>query len=103
MLYYLFEYINKVFNPPGFDIFRFLTFRSALAAITGLVLALFLSPKIISILKHKQIGEAKKIDGPKSHWSKAGTPTMGGIIVVVSAVAPVLLWGDVKSIYIILI
>lgn len=103
MLYYLFEYINKVFNPPGFDIFRFLTFRSALAAITGLVLALFLSPKIISVLKRKQIGEAKKIDGPKSHWSKAGTPTMGGIIVVVSVVVPVLLWGDVKSIYIILI
>lgn len=103
MLYYLFEYINKVFNPPGFDIFRFLTFRSALAAITGLILALFLSPKIIRELKRKQIGEAKKIDGPKSHWSKAGTPTMGGIIVVISVVVPVLLWGDVKSIYIILI
>src|SRR3989339_356225 len=103
MLYYLFEYINKVFDPPGFDIFRFLTFRSALAAITGLILALFLSPKIISVLKRKQIGEAKKIDGPKSHWSKAGTPTMGGIIVVLSVVVPVLLWGDVKSIYIILI
>lgn len=103
MLYYLFEYINKVFNPPGFDIFKFLTFRSALAAITGLILALFLSPKIIRELKRKQIGEAKKIDGPKSHWSKAGTPTMGGIIVVISVVVPVLLWGDVKSIYIILI
>ena len=103
MLYYLSEYINKVFNPPGFDIFRFLTFRSALAAITGLILALFLSPKIISVLKRKQIGEAKKIDGPKSHWSKAGTPTMGGIIVVISVVVPVLLWGDVKSLYIILI
>ncbi|OGU54217.1 MAG: phospho-N-acetylmuramoyl-pentapeptide-transferase, partial [Ignavibacteria bacterium GWC2_35_8] len=51
----------------------------------------------------KQIGEAKKIDGPKSHWSKAGTPTMGGIIVVISVVVPVLLWGDVKSLYIILI
>lgn len=103
MLYYLFEYINKVFDPPGFDIFRFLTFRSALAAITGLILALFLSPKIIRVLKRKQIGEAKKIDGPKSHWSKAGTPTMGGIIVVISVVVPVLLWGDVKSLYIILI
>ena len=55
------------------------------------------------MLKRKQIGEAKKIDGPKSHWSKAGTPTMGGIIVVISVVVPVLLWGDVKSIYIILI
>ena len=103
MLYYLLEYINKVFNPPGFDIFRFLTFRSALAAITGLILALFLSPKVISVLKRKQIGEAKKIDGPKSHWSKAGTPTMGGIIVVLSVAIPVLLWGDIKSTYIILI
>ncbi|NWF89432.1 MAG: phospho-N-acetylmuramoyl-pentapeptide-transferase [Ignavibacteriaceae bacterium] len=103
MLYYLFEYINKVFNPPGFDIFRFLTFRSALAAITGLLLALLLSPRIIMILKQKQIGEAKKIDGPKSHWSKAGTPTMGGIIVLLSVFVPVILWADVKSIYIILI
>jgi phospho-N-acetylmuramoyl-pentapeptide-transferase len=103
MLYYLFEYINKAFNPPGFDIFRFLTFRSALAAITGLFLALFLSPKVIAILKKKQIGETKKIDGPKSHWSKAGTPTMGGIIVILSVVIPVLLWGDIKSTYIILI
>lgn len=103
MLYYLFEYINKAYNPPGFDVFRFLTFRSGVAAITGLVLALFLSPKVIAILKAKQIGEAKKIDGPQSHWSKAGTPTMGGVIVIFSVVIPVLLWGDVKSIYIILI
>lgn len=103
MLYYLFEYINKIFSPPGFDIFRFLTFRSALAAISGLVLALFLSPVVIKILKSKQIGEAKKIDGPKSHWSKAGTPTMGGIILIFSVIVPVLLWADVKSIYILLI
>lgn len=103
MLYYLFEYINKVFNPPGFDIFRFLTFRSALAAITGLLMAFILGPRIIKILQKNQIGEAKKADGPKSHWSKAGTPTMGGIIVISSVVIPVLLWGDIKSIYIILI
>lgn len=103
MLYYLFDYINKVLNPPGFDVFRFLTFRSAVAAITGLTLALYLSPKVIATLKKKQIGEAKKLDAPKSHLSKAGTPTMGGIIVIISVVVPVLLWGDVKSIYIILI
>lgn len=103
MLYYLFDYINKNFNPPGFDIFRFLTFRSALAAITGLALALILSPKIIAILQKNQIGEAKKIDGPKFHWSKAGTPTMGGIIVIISVVVPVILWADIKSTYIILI
>ncbi len=103
MLYYLFEYINKTFNPPGFDIFRFLTFRSALAAITGLVLAFYLGPKIIRRLEEHQIGEAKKADGPKFHWSKAGTPTMGGIIIIISVVVPVLLWGDLKSIYVILI
>ncbi len=103
MLYYLFEYINKVFSPPGFKIFRFLTFRSAIAAITGLFLSLYLGPRLIKILQKKQIGEAKKADGPKSHWSKAGTPTMGGIILILSVVIPVLLWADIKSIYIILI
>jgi phospho-N-acetylmuramoyl-pentapeptide-transferase len=103
MLYYLLDYINRVFDPPGFDIFRFLTFRSAIAAITGLFLSLYLSPRIIKILQRKQIGEAKKADGPKFHWSKAGTPTMGGIIVILSIVIPVLLWGDIMSIYIILI
>ncbi len=103
MLYYLFDYINKHFNPPGFDIFRFLTFRSALAAITGLFLSIYLGPKVIAYLQKKQIGEAKKADGPKFHWSKAGTPTMGGIIVIFSVVVPVLIWGDIKSIYIILI
>lgn len=103
MLYYLFDYINTIYDPPGFDIFRFLTFRSALAAITGLVMAMYLGPKIIRILKKHQIGEAKKEEGPKFHWSKAGTPTMGGLIVIFSVVIPVLLWGDIKSIYIILI
>jgi phospho-N-acetylmuramoyl-pentapeptide-transferase len=103
MLYYLFEYINKVFSPPGFRLFRFLTFRSAIAAITGLFLSLYLGPKMIKILQKHQIGEAKKTDGPESHWSKAGTPTMGGIIVITSVVIPVLLWADIKSIYIILI
>jgi phospho-N-acetylmuramoyl-pentapeptide-transferase len=103
MLYYLFDYINKVFDPPGFEVFRFLTFRSALAAITGLFLSIYLGPKIIRRLQKLQIGEAKKVDAPKTHWSKAGTPTMGGLIVLFSVFIPVLLWADVKSIYIILI
>src|SRR3990172_10082119 len=103
MLYYLFDYINKVFSPPGFDVFRFLTFRSALAAITGLALSFYLGPKIIKVLQKKQIGEAKKADGPQFHWSKAGTPTMGGLIIILSVVIPVLLWADIKSTYIILI
>jgi len=103
MLYYLFDYVNKIFNPPGFDVFRFLTFRSALAAITGLLLSFYLGPRIIKILQKNQIGEAKKLDAPQSHWSKAGTPTMGGVIIIISVFFPVVLWGDIKSIYIILI
>jgi phospho-N-acetylmuramoyl-pentapeptide-transferase len=92
-----------MYSPPGFRLFRFLTFRSALAAITGLFLSLYLGPRLISYLQNKRIGVAKKIDGPKSHWSKAGTPSMGGLIIIASVVVPVLLWGDIKSIYIILI
>ena len=103
MLYYLFNYINKLYEPPGFSIFKFLTFRSALAAITGLFLAFYLGPRVIELLQKNQIGEAKKDDGPKFHWSKAGTPTMGGIIIISSVIIPVLLWGDIKSSYIILI
>lgn len=103
MFYYLFDYINKAFNPPGFDLFRFLTFRAALAAITSLLMSLYLGPKLITYLRKKQIGEAKKIDGPKSHWSKAGTPTMGGLIIILSVVIPAVLWGDIKSWYMILV
>lgn len=103
MLYYLFDYINKIFDPPGFDMFRFITFRSALAAITGLTLTLVLGPKAIRFLQRKQIGEAKKADGPKFHWSKSGTPTMGGLIIIFSVVGSVLLWGDIASVYIIII
>lgn len=103
MLYYLLDYINKVYDPPGFEVFRFLTFRSALAAITGLFLSFYLGPKIINKLRKNQIGEAHKVDAPESHLSKAGTPTMGGLIIIISVFIPVIFWADVKSIYIILI
>ncbi len=103
MFYYLFDYVNKIFNPPGFDVFRFLTFRSALSAITALFMAFFIAPRIIKFLKERQIGEKIREDGPQSHKAKAGTPTMGGIIVLLCIVVPVLLWSDLKSIYIILI
>jgi phospho-N-acetylmuramoyl-pentapeptide-transferase len=103
MLYYLFEYLRKFYDIPGSGLFSYITFRSAAAALTALFLAFYLSPRIIKKLQQHQIGEAKKIDGPKFHWSKAGTPTMGGIIVMLSVFIPVLLFGAVKSQYIILI
>ncbi len=103
MFYYLFDYINEVFNPPGFDIFRYLSFRSILSAVTGLVLSIYLGPRIINWLNRKQIGETIKEDGPSTHQSKAGTPTMGGIIVILCITISTLLWGDIKSSYIILV
>jgi phospho-N-acetylmuramoyl-pentapeptide-transferase len=103
MFYYLFQWINKVLNPPGFDIFRFITFRSAAAAITALLISFLLGPKIIRLLKRKQIGESAKLEAPKTHLIKAGTPTMGGLIVLGSVLIPTLLWADIKNIYIILI
>lgn len=102
MLYHLFEYINKVFDPPGFDVFRFLTFRSALAAITSLFISFYFGPKIIALLIKHHIGEAEKKDGP-NHKGKTGTPTMGGIIVISSVVLPVILWADLSSHYIAII
>jgi phospho-N-acetylmuramoyl-pentapeptide-transferase len=103
MLYYLFDYINELYAPPGFDIFQFITFRASVASLTALLMSFYLGPKIIELLKKYQIGEAKKEDGPTFHWSKAGTPTMGGLIIIFSVVVPVLLWGDLASTYIILI
>ncbi len=103
MLYKLGLWINEVFNPPGFDVFRFITFRSALAAITALLMSFVVGPRIIRLLKEKQIGEARKEDGPHFHWSKAGTPTMGGFIILLSILVPVLLWGDLENIYVIII
>lgn len=103
MFYYLIEYINKTFNPPGFDVFKYLSFRSALAAITSLFFSLFVGPKIIAILKKRQVDQPIREEGPQTHKKKAGTPTMGGIILILSIILPVLLWADIKSTYILLI
>lgn len=103
MLYYLLEYIRRELHPPGFGIFRFLTFRAGAAAITALVIAFWLGPKIIRMLKKHQIGEAAKLEAPKTHLSKAGTPTMGGLIVLLSILIPSLLWADLRNGYVLLI
>ncbi len=103
MIYYLFNYLSEHFSMPGINLFKYLTFRSALAAITSLFLSLYVGPKIIAFLKAKQIGETIKEEGPKGHKVKAGTPTMGGVIIILSVVVPVLLWADINSTYIILV
>jgi phospho-N-acetylmuramoyl-pentapeptide-transferase len=103
MLYYLAEIIHKMFNPPGFYIFRFLTWRSALSAITAMVISFWIGPKILRKLQKDKVGEEIRSDGPQTHLSKAGTPTMGGLIVLVSILVPVLFWADLSNTYILLI
>ncbi len=103
MLYYLLDLIEHAYGPPGFGVFRYITFRSAAAAVTALIFSFWVGPKVIRVLKARQIGEAAKLEAPKTHLAKAGTPTMGGIIVLGSVVVPLLLWGDLKNGYVILI
>jgi len=103
LLYYLAEYINRKFNPPGFEIFRFLTWRSVLAAMTALLISFWIGPKILKSLQKRKVGEEIRDDGPQTHQNKAGTPTMGGAIILLSVIIPVLFWGDLKNTYVILI
>jgi len=103
MLFYLFTYLHKTFNVPGFGLFRYITFRAGAAAITALIISFWLGPKIIRKLRDYQIGESAKLEAPKSHLAKAGTPTMGGLIVLLSVIIPALLWTDLKNGYILLI
>lgn len=87
----------------GFNVFRYITVRAALAAITALVLCLFIGPKIIKLLYKFHIGEEIRSDGPKSHLSKAGTPTMGGLILLGSVVVSILMWARLSNFYILVI
>ncbi|RPI06543.1 MAG: phospho-N-acetylmuramoyl-pentapeptide-transferase [Ignavibacteriae bacterium] len=103
MLYYLLTYLHKTFNLPGLGVFRYITFRAGAAAITALIISFWVGPKIIRKLREYQIGESAKLEAPKTHLAKAGTPTMGGLIVLLSVIIPALLWTDVKNGYIVLI
>ncbi|MGA9120421.1 MAG: phospho-N-acetylmuramoyl-pentapeptide-transferase [Bacteroidota bacterium] len=103
MLYHILDLLERLYHPPGFGMVRYLTFRAAAAAITALIIAFWLGPKIIHMLREKQIGEAAKVEAPKSHLAKAGTPTMGGLIVLSALVVPVLLWANLSNMYVVLI
>ncbi len=84
----------------GFNLFRYITVRAALAAITALLFSLLIGPKIIRMLRARQIGEEIRTDGPQSHLAKAGTPTMGGIIILAGIVLGVVLWAKLSNFYI---
>jgi phospho-N-acetylmuramoyl-pentapeptide-transferase len=83
-----------------FNVFRYITFRTAAASLTAMALSLLLGPWLIRRLRAFQIGQVIRTDGPQSHKPKAGTPTMGGLLIVTSVVVPTLLWADLSNKYI---
>ncbi|NRA60115.1 MAG: phospho-N-acetylmuramoyl-pentapeptide-transferase [Psychrobium sp.] len=98
MLVWLAEYLTQYVS--GFNIFSYLTFRSILAALTALMFSLWAGPKLIRYLQSMQIGQTVREDGPQSHLSKSGTPTMGGILIIASIVLSTLLWADLSNSYV---
>jgi phospho-N-acetylmuramoyl-pentapeptide-transferase len=103
MLYYLFEYLDKTLDVPGTGVFQYITFRSALALMLSLLISTVYGKKIITILKNKQVGETVRELGLAGQNQKAGTPTMGGIIIIIATLIPVLLLTKLNNIYIVLL
>ncbi len=102
MLYHLFQYLDKTFNVPGAGMFNYLSFKSALAFILSLFISVYFGKRIIAFLQKKQIGEPIRDLGLAGQMDKKGTPTMGGIIIIISIVIPTLLFANLTNIYIIL-
>ena len=99
MLYWLFyEKLFHVFTP--FRVFGYATFRTAFSSLTALFLCIALGPWLIARLREFQIGQYIREEGPKSHMKKAGTPTMGGILIIISIVVPTLLWANLRNPYV---
>lgn len=101
MLYYLFTYLDKL-DFPGAGMFQYLTFRGVIAFITSMLIALFFGKKIIRYLQIKQIGETVRDLGLEGQMQKKGTPTMGGVIILLSIFIPTILFCELRNVYIIL-
>jgi len=96
LLYWLL-YLKLFHYFPPFRIFRYLTFRTAFASLTALFTGLIIGPLVINRLREFQIGQYIREEGPKAHQKKAGTPTMGGVLIVISIIVPTLLWADLTN------
>ena len=103
MLYYLFEYLEQQFQLPGASLFGFITFRAAVAIILSLLISTIFGKRIIRFLQKQQVGETIRDLGLEGQVEKAGTPTMGGIIIILATLIPVLLLAKLENIYIILL
>ena len=95
MLYWITQLLQGQYH--AFRVFQYITFRSILAALTALLVGLFCGPPMIRWLRELQIGQMVRTDGPQSHLSKAGTPTMGGVLILVAITVSCLLWGDLRQ------
>ncbi|WP_417613076.1 phospho-N-acetylmuramoyl-pentapeptide-transferase [Owenweeksia hongkongensis] len=103
MLYYLFTYLDKAYNLPGAGVFQFITFRAAMALIFSLIICLVFGKRIIKFLQKQQVGETIRDLGLEGQAEKAGTPTMGGLMILSGILIPVLLFAKLENIYIILL
>ena len=97
MLYYLFTYLEKL-NVPGASLFSYISFRAALSMITALIITFFLGKKIIRFLQKKQIGETVRDLGLEGQLNKQGTPTMGGLIIIMAIIIPILLFAKIFNV-----
>jgi phospho-N-acetylmuramoyl-pentapeptide-transferase len=102
MLYYLFEYINQHIDLPGSGLFKYISFRAGGALIFSLIISILYGNRIIHFLRRKQIGETVRDLGLAGQKEKAGTPTMGGIIIILAILIPCLLWARLDNVYILL-
>ena len=103
MLYYLFQYLDKVMDVPGTGVFQYITFRSSLALMLSLLLSTIYGKRIIGFLSRQQVGETVRELGLAGQNEKAGTPTMGGIIIIFATLVPVVLFAKLHNIYIVLL
>lgn len=103
MLYYLFEYLDKYYDLTGAGLFKYISFRSAMAFIISLLFSMIYGKKIINYLQFKQVGESVRDLGLEGQVEKAGTPTMGGVIIILATLIPVLLLAQIDNVYIVLL
>lgn len=103
MLYYLFDYLHKELGLPGTGVFQYITFRSALAIILSLSLSTLFGKRVINFLRRQQVGETVRELGLAGQNEKAGTPTMGGLIIIFSTLIPVLLFAKLNNVYVVLL
>src|SRR6187551_2214609 len=102
MLYYLFEFLRKMYDLPGAGVFQYISFRAAMAVITSLIISLIIGKRMIRLLQRKQVGETVRDLGLHGEKEKQGTPTMGGLIILAAILIPTLLFARLINVYIVI-